>query len=80
MTKSFVNVFHGTIDALETDAKSVGLTLTSICRDLGVSRATPDRWRKKVPKTIELMTAMQKVVDDKRAKDAKEAAEGLHHD
>lgn len=77
---NFVNVFHCAIDAIEADAKAVGLTLTSICRDLEVSRATPDRWRKKVPKTIEIMAAMQKVVDDKRAKDAKEAATGLHHD
>lgn len=77
---NFVNVFHQTIDTLEAEAKSAGLTLTSICRDLGVSRATPDRWRKKVPKTIELMTAMQKLVDDKREKDAREAADALHQD
>lgn len=77
---NFVQVFHSALDQLEEDAKKEGLTLTSICRDTGVSRATPDRWRKEVPKTVELLGKMQDVVAARREKNAKEAADALHHD
>jgi hypothetical protein len=79
-TKNFVQTFHGAIDQLEADAKKEGLTLTSICRDTGVSRATPDRWRKKIPKTIELLGQMQDIVAAKRESNEKEAADALHQD
>lgn len=80
MAKNFVSDFHGAIDKLEADAKEVGLTLTSICRDTGVSRATPDRWRKKIPKTVELLGQMQDLVTAKRASNEREAADALHQD
>lgn len=76
----FVQVFHSTLDQLEADAKKEGLTLTSICRDTGVSRATPDRWRKEVPKTVELLARMQGIVAAKRVQNQKEAANALHQD
>lgn len=77
---NFVQVFHKALDQLESDAKEVGMTLTSLCRDTGVSRATPDRWRKVVPKTIELVGKMQTLVDDKREQNKREAADALHQD
>lgn len=77
---NFVQTFKATIDKLESDAKEVGMTLTSLCRDTGVSRATPDRWRKVVPKTVELVGKMQGLVDEKRAQNAREAADALHQD
>ena len=76
MSDNFVQDFHAAIDKLEQDAKDVGLTLTSICRDTGVSRATPDRWRKKNPKTIELLSQMQALVTAEREKNANK----LHQD
>lgn len=78
--ENFVKTFHGALDKLEADAKAVGLTLTSICRDTGVSRATPDRWRKSVPKTIVLLGEMQDLVEAKRESNAREAADALHQD
>ncbi len=80
MPKNFVSDFHAAIDQLEENAKKEGLTLTSICRDTGVSRATPDRWRKKIPKTIELLGQMQDIVEAKRLSNEKEAANALHQD
>lgn len=65
MAENFVQVFNKAVDQLETDAKRVGLTLTSICRQTGVSRATPDRWRKEVPKTVQLLGQMQDIVRQK---------------
>lgn len=79
MGANFVEVFKGAIDQLEVDAKKVGLTLTSICRATKISRATPDRWRKTPPTTVDLLAKMQKVVTDKAAKDAA-AAKDMHHD
>ena len=65
--KDFVETFIATLDKLEADAIKVGETLTSICRTTGISRATPDRWRKEIPKTILLMAEMQGIVVAKRA-------------
>jgi transposase-like protein len=76
----FVQVFNKTLDQIEADAREVGLTLTSICRETGVSRATPDRWRKKTPTTIKLLSDMQKVIADRRAKLDEEQKNALHHD
>jgi hypothetical protein len=78
--KNFEQVFHETLDQLEEAAKKEGLTLTSICRDTGVSRATPDRWRKKVPNTVKILSEMQSVVARKREQNEREAADALHHD
>lgn len=39
-----------------------GLTLTHICREAGVARATPDRWRAKPPLSITLVDKMEAIV------------------
>lgn len=62
MSDSIINLFYAALDDVETQAQSRGLTMTSICRDLGVARATPDRWRKEPPKTIALLDQMQRYV------------------
>jgi hypothetical protein len=77
---NFVQVFHQALDQLEAEAREVDLTLTSICRETGVSRATPDRWRKKIPTTIQLLSDMQQVVTDRKAKLAEDKKNALHHD
>lgn len=58
--------FKDALERLEKDAKDVGMTITSICRETGVSRATPDRWRRHPPKSIELLTKMQSIVEARR--------------
>lgn len=65
--QNFVQVFNDRVDQLEARAKRVGLTLTSICRETGVSRATPDRWRKQTPKTVQLLAEMEDIVSAKEA-------------
>lgn len=74
MSKNIKQQFNAALDQLEKDAAEVGLTLTSICRTTKVSRATPDRWRKDTPMTVEILASMQKVVADKRAELARAAA------
>lgn len=62
---TFEDEFRKRIEKLESDAKSIGLNFTSICREAGVSRATPDRWKKSTPTTIALVAKMESIVADK---------------
>jgi transposase-like protein len=72
--KKFSMVFTEALDAIIADGVTVGVTLTSICRQTGISRATPDRWRKTPPKTIRLLDEMQDMIDAKRKQDAEDNA------
>ena len=64
---TFAKVFQDAVDDLERDARDVGLNPTSICRETKTSRATPDRWRRSLPKTVQLLDEMQTVVEEKKA-------------
>ncbi len=66
-SKSFSEVFAERVAKIEEDAKKVGLNFTSICEIGGISRATPDRWRKEVPKTILLVDQMEQIIADRKA-------------
>ena len=68
---NFEKDFFAALDKLEVDAKAVGLNLTSICKETGVSRATPGRWRREVPMTVQLLRQMQDVVIKATASAAK---------
>lgn len=61
-TKTFTDDFKARIAKIEEDAKSLGLNWTTICNEAGLSRATPDRWKKRVPKTIAVVAKMEAVV------------------
>lgn len=61
-TPQFTEDFRDRIKEIEADAKRYGLNWTSICKEAGISRATPDRWKKKTPKTIEVVSKMQEIV------------------
>jgi len=65
--QSFADDFKDRIAKIEADAKSIGLNWTSICKEAGLSRATPDRWKKRVPKTIEVVTKMEEIVERHKA-------------
>jgi enamine deaminase RidA (YjgF/YER057c/UK114 family) len=58
----FEKQFQNRLDNIEARGKAVGLTLTHICRDSGIARATPDRWRKDTPLSIKLMDQMEAIV------------------
>lgn len=59
---TFTDEFRKRITAIEADAKACGLNWTSICKEAGLSRATPDRWKKKTPKTVEVVTQVEQIV------------------
>lgn len=62
-SKTFEKQFREKLDEIESRAKEVGLNMTTICRETGISRATPDRWKRQLPKTVRLVTAMEEVVE-----------------
>lgn len=64
---AFGKVFHDRIDRIVGDAKAAGVNLTVVCKDAGISRATPDRWRRKLPKTIAIIERMEQVVAERSA-------------
>lgn len=71
--EKFEKIFRRRIDDIEREARALGITMTEICRQTEISRATPDRWRAKVPKTIALLDQMEAVLEDVRAKAIKAA-------
>ncbi|HEX7906736.1 MAG TPA: hypothetical protein VF534_01405 [Paraburkholderia sp.] len=66
-SKPFGEVFRERVDRIEEEAKKVGLNFTSICEIGGISRATPDRWRREMPKTIQLVEQMEQIIADRKA-------------
>ncbi len=68
--KNIEVVFNDALSQLEADAKAAGSNLTEVCREAGVSRTTPDRWREKPPATIVTLKKLQDVVAEKVAKKA----------
>ena len=67
---TFKDAFLGRLKAIERDAKDCGLNYTSICKEAGVSRATPDRWKKSTPLTVALVDKMEAIVAQHKAAQA----------
>jgi transposase-like protein len=70
MTATFTDEFKKRIEKIESEAKLVGLNFTSICKEAGISRATPDRWKKKTPKTVAIVAQMEAIVERQKAEAA----------
>jgi len=73
MSGNFEDDFRRAIEQIKTDAKEAGTSLTAACKEAQVGRATPDRWTKKPPKTIRLISRMQEIV--RKKKEARHGAE-----
>lgn len=61
---AFSTVFLKRVDDIERRALRAGTSLTAICKGIGISRATPDRWRREVPRTIEIVDEMERWMDN----------------
>lgn len=59
---NFREAFYQYLNDIEHRAHAVGLTMTDLCRESGVARATPDRWRKGLPKTIQNVCDLEAIV------------------
>ena len=65
--ENFTEVFKQRFAALEKEAREVGLNLTVICKRAGISRATPDRWKREIPKTIEILGEMERILAEHKS-------------
>ncbi|MDP3328759.1 hypothetical protein [Parvibaculum sp.] len=66
-SKSFGIAFDDAIAALHADAKALGVSISQICEEAGVSRATPHRYLKVRPTTVDTVERLQAAVDKHRA-------------
>lgn len=55
MKNTFEEEFRTRLDSIIKRGAAVGMSVTELCKATKIARATPDRWRKKAPKTIELV-------------------------
>jgi hypothetical protein len=70
----FSTVFLERIDDIERRALHLKTSLTAICKGIGISRATPDRWRHEIPRTIEIIDQMERWLDQmEKSRQAAEA-------
>lgn len=65
--QTFTELFRQRVEKIEADAKEVGLNFTSICKEAGISRATPDRWKRSTPKTVKLIQKIEDIIAARRA-------------
>lgn len=66
MDQTFTDHFQQRLAKLEKEASDLGESWSSICRGTGISRATPDRWKREVPNTVVLLDKMEAYLADKR--------------
>ena len=71
-TPRFSHQFIAKLDEIERRAKAIGITITHLCRDSGVARATPDRWRAAMPNTIDRVDALEKALEAAEEKAGKQ--------
>lgn len=74
VAKNFVDAFKDALAGIEAGAKEAGSSVTEICRETGISRTTPDRWKENPPITIELVAKIQDAVNRKLKKAARKKA------
>lgn len=71
---NFTEAFNAEMASLKSRAAAVGLSINELCKRAGLARATPDRWSRRTPNTVALVTKMQAEVAKAEAEKAKETA------
>ena len=64
LNEPYDEVFRQTLADIEARAQVVGMTWNSLCKEAGIARATPDRWRANSPKTVALVAKMQTIISE----------------
>lgn len=79
-TNTFEEEFRARLAGLEADAAELGESWSSICKGIGISRATPDRWRQATPLTIELVDRMANYLTERRSELVRRGLTGSRSD
>lgn len=67
--------FNRRVKQLSERAKAAGTNVSELCRIAGISRTTPERWNKRVPKSITIFDSVfQALLDLEKAKEEEEEA------
>lgn len=61
-TNTFEAEFQRRVDDIKARALAAGTSITALCQATGIARATPDRWAKRTPKTVELVDLLEQAV------------------
>lgn len=67
---TFSENFRSTLAEIESRAAALGENWTTLCKRAGISRTTPDRWKKSDPATVRAVTSVQKILSELEAKKA----------
>lgn len=64
--------FLARLDSIEARGKKLGLSMPQITGLAGVARATPERWRRKVPQSVLLLDKLEDFIAaaERKATDA----------
>lgn len=72
---TFEAEFYRRVEMIKQRAKEAGTNITQLCKQAGVSRTTPERWEKRVPKSIGIIDLMfDALLEVERAKEEQEKA------
>lgn len=63
--KDFEQVFKDAMAEIRHEAQLAEMSMADVCRDAGVARASPDRW-KVAPKTIKAVAKMQRAINKRK--------------
>lgn len=61
-TNTFEAEFKRRVDDIRARATAAGTSITALCQATGIARATPDRWAKRTPKTVELVDVLEQAL------------------
>lgn len=59
---TFEGEFKRRINDIKQRAKAAGTSMTALCQETGIARATPDRWVLRAPKTIRLIDELEQAL------------------
>lgn len=59
---TFEGEFKRRINGIKQRAKAAGTSMTALCQETGIARATPDRWVLRAPKTIRLIDELEQAL------------------
>lgn len=72
---TFESEFYRRVEMIKQRAKLAGTNITQLCKAAGVSRTTPERWEKRVPKSIGILDLMlEALLEAEKAKEEQDKA------
>jgi DNA transposition AAA+ family ATPase len=60
------NITGATYASLKQQCEEVGISINQLCREAGVDRGTVERWKQRDPNTINILNALNEVLENKR--------------